>query len=122
MISEDGLTTLHCYSGLDEGKNNPLMQRVAMKGPIPCGQYHAANPENSPTHGPFAMHLIAAGGNEMFGRSAFLYHADSIEHPGRASNGCIVSIGSVGITGRQERELFWNSGDHDIEVKVGITA
>lgn len=122
LISEDGLTTLHGYAGLDEGKNNPLMQNVPMKGPLPCARYKAQPPEDSKTHGPFAMHLIPwdEDKDKLFGRSGFMYHAESIEHPGRASNGCIASLGSKIMSGRQERELFWASGDHDIEVKPGI--
>ncbi len=121
LISGDGKTTLHCYAGIDEGKNNPDLQGVKSKGPLPRGRYTANTPESSATHGPFAMHLIPHADNDMLGRDAFMYHADSIDHPGRASNGCIVSIGTRGVTGRAEREIFWNSGDHDIDVRSGLS-
>ena len=122
LISEDQETTLHCYSGIDEGKNNPDMQGVIEKGPIPEGMYTAQEPFASDTHGPFAMRLEPDPGNDMLGRSAFMYHADSINHPGRASNGCIVSMGTNKVSGRQEREWFWSSGDHRIKVQSGVVA
>ena len=121
LISEDGLTTLHCYAGMDEGKNNPDMEGVKMKGPLPRGKYRAEAPFDSKTRGPFAMRLEPYDDNDMLGRSAFMYHADSIKNPGKASNGCIVSIGTPQISGRKEREIFWKSGDPDIEVKSGLS-
>ena len=92
------------YSGAPAGKNNPAMQNVPDVGPIPEGQYTIGTPFNSPDHGPFAMHLTPDPANEMFGRSAFLMHGDSLEHPGCASEGCIIMP-------RPVREATWNSGD-----------
>lgn len=116
----NGTTTLHCYAGIDEGKNNPAMEHVRSVGPLPRGLYTASQPQNSEKHGPYAMWLIPDPENEMRGRDAFMYHADSIKNPGRASNGCIVSIGTPITSGRAERELFWISGDHRIEVRSGV--
>ena len=47
--------------------------------------------------------------NEMFGRSGFLIHGDSLMHPGCASRGCIVLA-------RPSREAIAQSGDQDLEV------
>jgi hypothetical protein len=55
------------------------------------------------------MHLTPDLSNAMFGRSEFLCHGDSIEHPGAASEGCI-------ITPRVVRHLLWSSGDHELTV------
>jgi hypothetical protein len=122
LMSEDRKTTLHCYAGIDEAKNNPDLQHVHMKGPLPRGLYTANEPEYGGAHGPFSMRLTPHPDNEMCGRDAFMYHADSIAHPGRASNGCIVSIGvPPRVTGRSERETFWNSGDHVIDVRSGLS-
>lgn len=115
-----GAMTLHCYAGIEDGKNNPAMQGEKNVGPIPVGRYTALSPHDDPKHGPFAMHLIPFEDNEMHGRDGFMYHADSIAHPGHASNGCIISMGSPAASGRSERELFWNSGDHIIEVISGV--
>lgn len=92
-----------CYSGKGEGKNNPSMQNVHNVGPIPCGHYTIQPPIDSPDHGPFAMHLLPNPTNEMFKRSAFMIHGDSVAHPGEASEGCI-------ITSRVSRQAIWNSG------------
>ena len=78
------------YSGAPEGKNNPAKQSVPMVGPIPQGTYVIGTPFDSPEHGPHAMHLSPDPANDMFGRSGFLMHGDSIEHPGCASEGCII--------------------------------
>lgn len=98
------------YSGAEpDGKNNPTMQDVRDIGPIPCGAYTIGSPRNSPTHGPFALPLSPDPDNEMFGRSEFLMHGDSIEHPGQASEGCIIMPRNV-------RERVWNSSDHRLTV------
>lgn len=120
FLSQGGYTTLHCYAGIDDGKNNPLKQSVHNVGPLPCGLYTAQPPYDDEHHGPFSMRLEPHPSNEMFGRSLFMYHADSIAHPGKASNGCIVSIGTPLISGRKEREMFWNSYDHVIQVVSGL--
>jgi Protein of unknown function (DUF2778) len=79
------------YSGAGKGKNNPAMQSVHNVGPIPCGTYHIAlTPFDSSKHGPLCLRLEPAATNEMFGRSEFLIHGDSREHPGCASEGCVI--------------------------------
>lgn len=97
------------YSGAPAGKNNPAMQNVPNVGPIPQGNYTISAPYNSPDHGPFAMPLIPDPANEMFGRAGFLMHGDNIEHPGCASEGCIIMP-------RDVREAVWNSGDRGLVV------
>jgi hypothetical protein len=98
------------YSGHDAGKNNPDMQDVHDVGPIPQGKYTITGPPfDSPGHGPFVMRLVPDPQNEMFGRSGFLMHGDSIEHPGAASEGCIIMPRAI-------RERVWNSGDRDLKV------
>lgn len=98
-----------CYSGKGEGKNNPAMQNVKYVGPLPCGKYTMGQPFVSRVHGPFAIPLTPDPSNEMFGRSEFLIHGDSLEHPGEASEGCIVALPRV-------RQILWNSGVRDLLV------
>jgi hypothetical protein len=43
------------------------------------------------------------------GRSGFLMHGDSIEHPGEASKGCIIMP-------HDTRVKVWTSGDTDLQV------
>lgn len=82
--------TFQCYSGAGEGKNNPAMQDVVDIGPIPCGIYDQGEVEMESEHGTFAIPLIPRPENEMFGRSGFMLHGDSLINPGNASKGCIV--------------------------------
>jgi len=102
------------YSGFDNGKNNPSMQAVADLGPIPQGDWTIAGPPiNTPTHGPFVLRLEPANGTNLFGRSGFLMHGDSIENPGTASHGCIIMPRSI-------REHVWQSGDTALHVVPDI--
>ena len=78
------------YSGFEDGRNDPLQQNVAGKGPIPIGAYSIGPEIDSEEHGPVAMHLIPLPGTELFGRSGFMIHGDSVAHPGLASHGCII--------------------------------
>lgn len=83
LISSDG------YSGHDLGMNNPAMQSVSMIGPLPVGLYEIGKSYDHPKLGPITMDLIPDPFNEMFGRSLFRIHPDSIEHPHEASEGCV---------------------------------
>lgn len=98
------------YSGAVGYKNDPEAQKVHNKGPIPQGEWGILGPPvDTATHGPYVIHLFAKPGTDTFGRSGFLIHGDSIEHPGQASEGCIILPRSV-------REFIWNSNDHDLQV------
>ena len=100
------------YSGSGEGKNNPAMQQIHDVGPIPRGIWHIGDPECVETvgpHGPFVLPLTPADGTETFGRSGFLCHGDSYNHPGQASHGCIV-------LNRHVREAI--AASHDQLLKV----
>lgn len=79
-----------CYSGSGDGKNNPAMQDVPCVGPLPCGVYRIGYPRDTIKHGPFALSLVPDPANQMFGRGDFMIHGDSREHPGCASEGCII--------------------------------
>jgi len=98
------------YSGSGAGKNNPAMESVPNVGPIPNGDWVISGPPvDTPSHGPYVLHLEPAAGTETFGRSGFLMHGDSKEHPGCASEGCVVLP-------RKVREQVWNSGDRELRV------
>lgn len=116
------------YAGRGEGKNNPIMQDIHGGarwlngewapvdgltpddwGPLPCGIYVMNAPVETETHGPYVMWLTPDPANEMFGRSSFGVHGDSIEIPGMASEGCICSPRSV-------RQTMWMSGDRRLQV------
>jgi len=97
------------YSGAGDGKNNPDMQDVPNVGPLPKGIYTIEAPVDTKTHGPYVMWLVPDPANEMFGRSAFGIHGDSVVHPGTASEGCMIFARTI-------REKIWTSGDTKLEV------
>lgn len=94
------------------GKNNPEAQDKPGIGPLPQGVYTFTEHVDSPHLGPFAILLEPDASNEMFGRSAFRMHGDSMSHPGCASEGCIIMPRAV-------REAVFASDDHVITVVRG---
>jgi hypothetical protein len=109
-LQQDGKHVAHGYSGAGDGKNNPPMENVPNVGPIPRGDWNITGPPaDTRTHGPYVLHLEPKPETETFGRNGFLIHGDSKEHPGTASQGCI-------ILPRPVREQVWTSGDRDLEV------
>jgi hypothetical protein len=97
------------YSGSDLGKNNPQYESIPSTGPIPQGAYTIQAPVDDPHMGPFALGLTPDPDQDMYGRAGFFIHGDSIEHPGQASEGCI-------ILSRAVREQIWSSGDTRLQV------
>lgn len=90
LTGEDGVPIGAGYSGQPECKNDPAKCDQHDRGPIPPGMYAIGEPHDTPTHGPFVLPLTPYAGNEMFGRSGFLIHGDSVRSPGTASHGCII--------------------------------
>lgn len=78
------------YSGFGSAKNDPSKQDIAGLGPIPLGAYEIGPSFDSEHTGKFVMRLTPLGPTDTHGRTAFELHGDSREHPGLASNGCIV--------------------------------
>jgi hypothetical protein len=109
QIAHDGAYIATGYAGAGVGKNNPSAQAIHDVGPLPRGGYTITAPMDTRTHGPYVLWLEPAPSNEMFGRSGFGIHGDSVIHPGEASEGCIV-------TARIVREKIWLSGDHWLAV------
>jgi hypothetical protein len=110
VISHDGQSlTPAAYSGVGPGKNNASAQSQANIGPIPRGSWRIGAPFTHPHSGPYTMRLTPQPGTATFGRTGFMIHGDSSQHPGNASNGCI-------ITGAHNRQRIWASGDHALVV------
>lgn len=113
-LKKDGIPVGTGYSGHGEGKNNPSRQPVHDVGPIPCGLWEICGPPYiSADHGPYVLRLKPLPDTETFGRSGFLMHGDSREHPGEASMGCVVLP-------REVRAKVWQSGDTRLEVISGL--
>jgi Protein of unknown function (DUF2778) len=107
-LSRDGRSVGGGYSGHGVGKDNPTMEGERNVGPIPRGMYRIGVQFHHPTKGPVTMGLNPVG-HTALGRSAFLIHGDSIQHPGEASEGCIV-------LSRALRQAVADSGDTELEV------
>jgi type VI secretion system (T6SS) effector TldE1-like protein len=115
-LEQDGTHVATGYSGAGEGKNNPSLQNVHNVGPIPQGDWNITGPPfNTDDHGPFVLRLNPVAGTETFSRSGFLMHGDSKEHPGCASEGCVILPRTV-------REQVWTSCDRDLKVVAEIPA
>lgn len=109
LADSTGKIVGHGYSGHADGLNNPKLQSVRDVGPIPLGLYEIGSPYDSVHHGPYVLPLTPDPTNQEFGRSAFLCHGDSLEHPGQASLGCVIMPRAV-------RELVHTSGDSRLQV------
>jgi hypothetical protein len=106
-VTRDGTWIGVGYSGQPTCKNDPEKCSVVNEGPIPPGRYIIGSPRDTDTHGPFVLPLTPSADNEMFGRSGFLIHGDSLKHPGTASHGCIILSRAVRetINRNDDREL-----------------
>jgi hypothetical protein len=99
-LQVDGKHVSTGYSGANNGKNKPAMDNVPHIGPIPRGDGTIAGPPvDSKDHGPYVLKLNPAPSTETHGRSGFLMHGDSKEHPSSASHGCVI----LPRAGREER-------------------
>ena len=92
-----GATIAHGYAGHGEGLNNPALCNDPDVGPLPQGTYTIEQPINDHQVGVFALPLMPASSNEMFGRSAFFCHGDNPELNHTASDGCIIMIHPVRV-------------------------
>lgn len=92
MYDGEGKWLCTGYSGFGQGRNNPTLQNVPDVGPLPRGVYTIGSAENGTQLGPDALPLMPDAANEMFGRSGFFVHGDSLSHPGCASHGCIIAM------------------------------
>jgi hypothetical protein len=106
------------YSGHGIGKNNPDLQNVKDVGPCPRGRFimelivdSEGNSVDYEEKKAPVFRLIPDPADEMFGRSGFLMHGDSISVPGTASEGCIIQAHWV-------RENVRTSGDKDLAVTL----
>ena len=109
LTQNGGAGVANGYSGNGNGRNNPAMEAMPNVGPAPAGRYTIGAPHNSNHTGAYTMNLDPEAGTDTHGRTAFRIHGDSVQHPGQASDGCIV----LPLDARQR---IWNSGDHEIEV------
>jgi len=115
-LTHNGTVKTTGYSGKGRYKNHPETEAIhAPHGspdaaPLPSGSYTISAPFNSHVTGAYAMRLNPNSSNTMFGRGDFEIHGDSRQHPGEASEGCVVIAPSV-------RREIWASGDRTLKVR-----
>lgn len=108
---DDKLVSSRGYAGSGAWKNNPGGESRKNAGPLPRGTYTIANHFiGHPTAGKHVLRLVPDPNNQMFGRSGFFIHGDSIRAPGTASNGCIILPLTV-------RYQILDSGDRVLKVE-----
>lgn len=108
-LSRDGILISRGYSGYKRGKNNPSLQSAKGIGPIPQGMWTITEKYDSANVGPYALKLEPAIDTQVYGRSAFRIHGDSIRNPGNASHGCVILPRTI-------REKIWKSQDKLLKV------
>ena len=108
ILSHDGHRIGSGYSGAGVGRNEPDLEGERNVGPIPKGRYKIGPAYSHRTKGPMTMQLTPVG-HDARGRTHFLIHGDSVEHPGEASLGCIVLTAAY-------RKRISESGDTDLVV------
>lgn len=97
------------YAGYEEARNQPDLETIPNRGPLPRGWYRMGPAVHHAELGPLAIPLAPLPGTVTWGRSGFYVHGDSAERPGAASHGCIVLP-------RAAREALAKSSDRLLEV------
>ena len=97
------------YSGIGDGLNNPAMEAAHNSGPTPRGSYTIGAPFHHHHAGNYVMRLTPTEGTNVYGRTGLMMHGDSSQHPGEASNGCIIE-------NFEARQRVWTSNDHILTV------
>lgn len=107
------------YSGRGEGLNNPAMDHVRARGPIPRGRwdmganingkFQKGKRRKSMRTGPAVFDLVPQRGTITHGRSAFQIHGDNNLLNFTASSGCI-------IVRREARDAILDSKVFDLVV------
>jgi hypothetical protein len=109
-LTHDGVRVGTGYSGAGRtaasGRNNPGMQGIANRGPIPAGQYRIGHAYNHSENGPRSMNLAPVGHNSL-GRAGFMIHGNNVQND--ASQGCV-------ILGPDLRRLIDTSTDKQLSV------
>lgn len=109
-LRRDGRVVARGYSGagrtLAAGRNNPAMEGVVAKGPIPRGFWTIGRAYQHANLGPVCMNLDPVG-HDALGRTLFRIHGNN--RADDASHGCI-------ILDRSTRTMIAASADRSLEV------
>jgi hypothetical protein len=105
FVFPDG-SSIICYSGIPEYRNNPNAINIKYKGPIPTGAFYITGVTSS--KGPNTIVLQPDGNTDMYGRdNDFRIHGDNSSN--NASQGCII----MGPSGRQKVVDAYNRAKND---------
>lgn len=110
VYGPSGSWYLTAYAGNGDFKDNPDAEFIKNHGPLPVGGYTMQTPLEGTHLGPCAIPLEPDSTNDMQGRGDFFIHDDSLDHPGSASDGCLVTVGA------SSRRTMWASPDHRLQV------
>lgn len=77
------------YSGGPGAVNDPRMEAMRFKGPIPKGNYHIGPMYKHPEKGPYVMNLTPVG-HDARGRKLLRIHGDNENLNQTASEGCVI--------------------------------
>ncbi len=122
FLKPDGSHLCRAYAGQPPHVNDPEAVALHNIGPLPPGRFIIGKPMNIDTDpanwmaalrhmGPFVMPLEPCPDENLKldwlgGRGGFYLHGDSVEHPGTASNGCVIPKGTPFVSDRQMREAI----------------
>lgn len=101
FYAPDGSLLGVCYAGHPPHVNDISAVNVKNIGPLPPGSYRMGTAYNNIHTGPLSIPLIPLAEQThspeenpfawLHGRNDFYIHGDSLNHPGYASDGCIVA-------------------------------
>lgn len=74
LFEHDGHSISEAYAGKGQWRNQARYESIRGKGPLPRGRYTILPPLTHPTVGLYALRLVPAPTNHMYGRSGFLIH------------------------------------------------
>lgn len=97
IFHEDGsVLATGIWAGHEGHANKPEDEQLHGLGPLPAGLYGIGPLRDSGTLGPHVMDLNPDPHNQMFGRSLFRIHGDTVNDASHeASDGCIIAPRNV---------------------------
>lgn len=111
LFHNDTLVGIGYAGAFGPTQNNPDAQCLIKLGPLPRGLYMIGPAYVHPHLGPVTMNLTPDLANDMCNpiRRFFRIHADSPDHPGHSSEGCIVMNSTI-------RHIVSQSPDRQLQV------
>lgn len=111
LFAENGtLISAGIWAGHGNAANDVTREREIGVGPLPAGIYSIGAARTSAKLGSFVLDLVPTHGTEMYGRSLFRIHGDTVNDVTHsASDGCIIAPKPVRV---------WINRQADRRIKV----